>query len=334
MDSDTEFWVKPEDIPERFAHLFREPVTMANLDLVKRAGGYSVDNGNNGDLDERVHELNAYKSAGGRTVIDVTPEEMGRNNHVHKLPEASKLSGVNIVVATGHYIGPTHSPRIKRQTAEQVAKDLIKEITEGILDTGFKAGVIKTAIAPNQFTTADKKVMKAAAIAQKETGVPITTHVWGDRPGKWPGFKVIEMLQKNDVDPSKFYMSHIEWTEGQEKNWGVAVRAAASGIYLSIDNFGKEFPYGSLDNSFDDYGYIGAPTDLDRIRLIKKLIEEGYEGQIVVGHDAAYKVQKLAYGGPGLCHILNNVPTLFKHSGLSQRYFKKITVDNPRKLFS
>jgi phosphotriesterase-related protein len=333
MDSDTEFWVKPEDIPKRFVHLFHEAVSMSNLDLVKRAGGYSVDNGNNGDLDERVQELKAYKAVGGLTVIDVTPEGMGRNNHVHKLPKASKLSGVNIVAATGHYVAASHPPRIKKQTAEQVAQDMIKEITEGILETGFKAGVIKTAVTPNRFTDADKKIMKAAAIAQKETGVPITTHLWGDLPGKWPGFQVIEMLQKNDVDLNKFYMSHIEWTESQQENWGVPVRAAAAGVYLSIDNFGKEFPYGSLDNSFDDYGYIGAPTDLDRLRLIKKLIEEGYEDKIVVGHDSAYKVQKLAYGGPGLRHFLNNVPTLFKHTGIDQRYVKKITIDNPRRLF-
>jgi len=333
MDSDTEFWVKPENIPKRFVHLYRDPVTVSNLDLVKRAAAYSIDNGNNGDIAEREVELNAYRDAGGMTVIDVTPEGLGRNNHVHKLPQVSKATRVNIVAATGHYVAASLPPRIKNQTAEQVAQDLIKEITEGILDTGFKAGVIKTAITPNEFTSADKKVMEAAIIAQKETGVPMTTHMWGDHPGKWPGFKIIEMLQKKDIDLGKFYISHIEWTESQEENWGAAVRAAKAGAYLSIDNFGKEFPYGSMDNTFSDYGYIGAPTDLDRLRLIKKLIDEGYEDKIVVGHDSAYKVQKLAYGGPGLCHILNNIPMLFDHFGISQKYFQKIVVDNPRRLF-
>ncbi len=334
MDSDTEFWVKLEDVPEKFQSVYRGPVMMSNLDLVKRAAGYSIDNGNNGDLDERIQELSAYKAAGGITVIDVTPEGLGRNNHLNKLPQASRASGVNIVAATGQYVPAAHAPRIKNQTAEQISQDLIKEITEGILNSGFKAGVIKTAVGPNHFGEADEKMIKAAALAQKETRVPITTHTWGDLPGKWPGFKIIEMLRKNDADPNKFYMSHIEWTESQERDWGAAVKAAAAGVYLSIDNFGKEFPYGSLDNTFDDYGYIGAPTDLDRLRLIKKLISEGYEDKIVVGHDSAYKVQKLAYGGPGLCHILNNVPTLFRHVGIDERYFEKIVEDNPRKLFS
>jgi phosphotriesterase-related protein len=333
MDSDTEFWVKPEQIPKNLTHLYHAPVTVANLDLVKRAAAYSVDNGDNGSISERLAELEAYKAVGGITVIDVTPEGLGRNNHVHKLPQVSKDSGVNIVAAAGHYVAASHPPRIKNQTAEQVAQDLIKEITEGILDTGIKAGVIKTAVTPNEFTDADKKVIKAAAIAHRETGVPITTHIWGDLPGKWPGMDVIDLLRKNDADLDKFYISHIEWTENQEKGWGVAIRAAKEGVYLSIDNFGKEFPYGSMDNTFDDYGYIGAPTDLDRVRLIKKLIDEGYEDRIVVGHDSAYKVQKLAYGGPGLCHILNNVPTIFKHLGIDQRYFEYIVVDNPRKLF-
>ena len=92
-------------------------------------------------------------------------------------------------------------------------------------------------------------------------------------------------------------------------------------------------PYGSLDNTWDDFGYMGCPTDVDRVKLIKRLIEEGYEDKIVVGHDSAYKIQKLAYGGPGLGHILNNVPTLFKRLEVDQKYFNKIMVDNPQKLF-
>ena len=133
---------------------------------------------------------------------------------------------------------------------------MIKEI-KGILDTGFKAGVIETAVTPNRFTDADKKIMRAAATAQKETGVPITTHLWGDLPGK-SNFQVIEMLQKNDVDLNKFYIDHIEWTESQEENWGFPVKAAAAGVYLSIDNFGKEFPYGSW-TTVSTNGCIGAP---------------------------------------------------------------------------
>ncbi len=243
-------------------------------------------------------------------------------------------SRINIVAAAGHYVAASHPPRIKKQTAEQVAQDLIKEITEGILDTGFKAGVIKTAITPNRFTDADKKVLKAAMIAQKETGVPITTHMWGDLPGKWPGFKVIEMLQKYDVDPNKFYISHIEWTESQEKNWGVAIKSAAAGVYLSIDNFGKEFPTGTLDNSFDDYGYIGAPTDTRPDEVDQKTHRGRIRRQDRGGARQRVQDAKVSLWGPGLGHILNNVPTLFKHLGINQRYFKKITVDNPRKLFS
>lgn len=334
MDSDTEVWLKPETVPKKFAHLFYEPVTIANIDFVKRAARYCVDNGNNNNFSERVQEINAFKAAGGRTVIDVTPDAYGRSNHIHKLPKLSKVTGINIVAATGQFIAATHPPRIKKQTAEEVAQDFIKEITEGINETGIKAGVIKTGLSPNSFTGADKKVLKAAAIAHKKTGVPITTHMWGDRPGKWPGFKVIELLRQNDVDLNKFYISHIEWTENLEKNWGVPVRAAAAGVYLCIDNFGREFPYGSADNTFDDFGYLGCQTDLDRVRLIKRLVEEGYGDKIVAGHDQAYKVQKLAYGGPGLGHILNNVPILFKHMGIDQRFFRKMMVDNPRKLFS
>jgi phosphotriesterase-related protein len=334
MDSDTPIWLKSGNVPKRFVHLYYEPVSLANLDEVKRGARYCVDNGDDTNFAERVQELNAFKAAGGRTVVDMTLEAYGRNNHIHKFPQVSKISGINVVACTGQLTEATHPPRIRKQTAEQVAQDFIKEITEGIMETGIKAGVIKTGTSPNRFTNAEKKIIKAAAIAHTETGVPITTHMWGDRPGKWPGFKVIEMLRRNDVDLNKFYISHIEWAENLEKNWGVPIRAAAAGAYVCIDNFGRDFPYGSADNTWEDYGYIGCQTDVDRVKLIKALVDEGYEDKIVVGHDQAYKVQKLAYGGPGLGHILNNVPILFKHLGINQRCFKKMMVDNPQKLFS
>ena len=52
----------------------------------------------------------------------------------------------------------------------------VREIAQGIGGTGIKAGVIKAGSGAGEITVYEEMILKAAARAQKETGVPIITH--------------------------------------------------------------------------------------------------------------------------------------------------------------
>ena len=324
---------KPENIEERYKNLFDEPLTLANMSLVARAGMYSPDNMILIEPYQRLQELNAFRAAGGKTVVDCTVEGLGRERHYHRYQMLSKKSKVNIIIATGYYVEPTHPANVKNQSAQQLAQGMINDITKGIYGTDIRSGLIKLAVSQNKFTDEEKKALIAGAITQKETRVPLTVHTWGDEPGKWNGFEVMDLLQKNDVDFGKVYMSHVDWTVAQEPNWGTAVKAAARGVYVSFDNFGNEWPYWSQDHSSETFNYIGAPTDLDRLRGIKRLIDEGYENQILMSHDLGQKLRLKAYGGHGLDHIQTNVRNLFNYLKIDPSLFTKFTVENPARLF-
>jgi phosphotriesterase-related protein len=324
---------KPANIEERYAKLWDEPLTIANMGLVARAGMYSPDNMILIEPYQRLQELNAFRAAGGKTVVDCTVDGLGREKHFRGLPMLSKRSGVNIIPATGYYVEATHPANVKHQAAEELAEGMVNDITNSIHGSNMKAGVIKLAVSENKFTDQEKKALKAGSIAQKKTNVPLTVHTWGDEPGKWNGFEVIDLLKKYDVDFKKVYMSHVDWTVSQEENWGTAVKAAATGVYISFDNFGNEWPYWSQDHSSERFNYISAPTDLDRLRGIKRLIDAGYENQVLMSHDLGQKLRLKAYGGHGLDHIQTNVFNLFKYLKMDQSLFQKITVENPARLF-
>jgi Phosphotriesterase family len=57
------------------------------------------------------------------------------------------------------------------------------------------------------------------------------------------------------------------------------VEFAKLGAYCEWDLFGVETSHYSLDSGFD------MPSDAQRIRSIKWLIDEGFEDRIVIGHD-------------------------------------------------
>ena len=57
------------------------------------------------------------------------------------------------------------------------------------------------------------------------------------------------------------------------------------GSYLEFDFFGTEVSYYQHDES------IPLPSDIQRIQLIKILVEEGYGDKVVVAHDVHRKMQ-------------------------------------------
>lgn len=61
-------------------------------------------------------------------------------------------------------------------TVEQTAEVFIREIEQGIEETGIKAGAIKAAFQSASVLPAELKGFKAAARGSKATGVPIETH--------------------------------------------------------------------------------------------------------------------------------------------------------------
>lgn len=333
---EADFWAEnPDNIEPRYRSLIDEPVSLANMSLVARAGSFSRDNQIIVEPFHALKELRAFKAAGGGTVVDCTVDGIGRDRHYFRLPELSRLSGVNIIAPTGYYVEMSHPEKVKHQSVEEIAQGFVSDIREGMHGSKIKAGLIgEVGVSPGEFTEQEKKVVRAAVRAQEETKVPLTIHTWGDLPGKWMGFEVLDLLEKIGANLDKIYMSHIDWTIAQEKDWGCAIKAAKRGVYLGLDNFGNEWPYWSQDHSSERFGYIGAPSDLDRLTCIKRLVEEGFEDRIVVGHDLGQKLRMKTYGGHGLDHILTNVKQLFTFEKISPAILKKVTEDNPKDLFS
>ena len=115
-------------------------------------------------------EVSAFADLGGATIFDLTVPDNGRDPQ--RLRSLSERTGVNIVMGCGWYRGNYYLPeeRIDQRPVEDLAEELIREITEGVVDTGIKPGVIgeigseKTWVSP-----AEERVLRAVARA---TGPP------------------------------------------------------------------------------------------------------------------------------------------------------------------
>lgn len=117
-----------------------------------------------------VEAAEKMKRHGIQTVVDPTPNDCGRNPAF--LRRVAEETGLNIICATGYYYEGEGAPpyfqfRRLLGTAEDDIYDMfMTELTEGIADTGIKAGVIKLASSKGRITEYEKMFFRAAARAQ------------------------------------------------------------------------------------------------------------------------------------------------------------------------
>ena len=75
------------------------------------------------------------------------------------------------------------------------------------------------------------------------------------------------------------------------------IRAKRQGVWIELDNFGKEFDIDPLDKE----AYAGGIfiTDRERVVLLRRLVESGYAGSLLLTNDICLKQMLHAYGGNG-----------------------------------
>jgi 5-phospho-D-xylono-1,4-lactonase len=135
--------------------------------------GFSPTEGSDPDLTlnseaAAAHELLLFKGAGGRAIVEMSPQDYSRNPQV--LKRLSETTGVHVIGVTG-YIKATSADRfVEDKSINDVADALIKDVTEGMNSTNVKAGLLKAGSSLNKITYNEEKIFRAAARAQRETG--------------------------------------------------------------------------------------------------------------------------------------------------------------------
>ena len=79
-------------------------------------------------------------------------------------------------MGAGWYIDQVHPEDMNSRTETYLSKQMIKELTVGINDTTVKAGIIGEIGCSWPLTDNERKVLRAAATAQSETGAPSLIH--------------------------------------------------------------------------------------------------------------------------------------------------------------
>src|SRR5262245_58763442 len=182
---------------------------------------------------ERMQELLAQ---GLRTLVDPCPIDLGRD--VELMAEVAQASGVHVVCATGLYKedeGAAAYFKFRQHWGDalgEMTELFVRELTDGVGDTGIRAGVIKVATGVGRITPYEETVLRAAGRAHRETGAPITTHTDQGTMGS----EQLDVLASEGVDPRAVVVGHSCGASDVHYHLSMLDRGAT----LGFDRFGLE----------------------------------------------------------------------------------------------
>ncbi|RKX77615.1 MAG: aryldialkylphosphatase [Spirochaetes bacterium] len=266
-----------------------------------------------------VRELNWAKENGVKTIVELSSIGMKRNPE--GLRRLAESTGLNIIMGCGYYIEEFLPGEVKNLSIEQIEAEIVNDIVNGSEKSGIRSGIIGEIGCSQSWTDFERKVMRAAIIAQKETGAAINVHPYRSPDA---GLQIIRFIEKHGGDPTRTIISHIDRTIFDIKS---VLELAKSGCNIEYDFFGIETTYYPFQN-------IDLPNDGIRLKHIRALLDGGYTGQVLISHDICTKTRQKTYGGHGYSHILRNVVPLMKNRGFSNEEIVTILETNPRRILT
>jgi len=288
------------------------PISIENLCWLAYNPTKCLDNLRMCNEDLVISEVLHFKKAGGGTIVDMTNNGLGRDPKA--LVRISKATGLNIIMGSGYYTGSTHPADLADKEDKAIAEEIIRDIKIGAGDTGIRSGMIGEIGCSYPLTEGERKIVSAAAQAQKQTGAPVNIH-----PGqnKNSPFDIIEVLRQSGGDIKHTVISHVANRLGRDIE--KVIELAETGSYIEYDTFGQT-------------GHPSSLKDWQRIECIKQLIDHGYLKQILLSQDIFLNMRLRRYGGCGYDHILTNILPLMKSQGITEDQIHTMFVENPARM--
>jgi phosphotriesterase-related protein len=272
---------------------------------------------------DAVQKLNDAAARGVGTIVDLTVLGLGR--HVPLVARVAEMVEVNIVVATGLY---TYSdvpmffkfrgPGLLMGGPDLLTEFFIRDLTEGIAETGVKAGMLKCATDKPGVTPGVERVLRAVARAHVHTGAPISTHT---DAATHRGLEQQSIFREEGVDLTRVVIGHC----GDSTDLDYLRAIMDAGSFIGMDRFGLD---------------LLLPFE-ERVATVAELCAQGYAEKMVLSHDAScfthnFDIDKKQELLPNwvFTHLHDDVLPALRERGVTDLQIDQMLVQNPRAILA
>lgn len=207
-------------------------------------------------------EVEKAKALGVTALVECSPVGVARRADMDKA--VSVTTDIPVLVPTGLYREPWIPPWAHEASQDEITEWMLKELNGEIEESGVQASWIKLSAGDDGLTEAETKILRAGAHAGKATNAIIGSHTIRGRVVR----NQLDILEAEGYTASRFIWIHTQ----ADLNFDLHLEMAGRGCWIEYDAIGN----------------ANAPSDETIIEYLKKLIDAGYEKQIMLSHDRGW----------------------------------------------
>jgi phosphotriesterase-related protein len=219
---------------------------------------------------------------------------------------------------------------VQAQSVEQIADGLVDQIENGIAGSDIRPGIIGEIGTTWPLHPNEEKVLRAAAIAHRHSGLAISVHV---HPPTRSGHGVLDILEEEGVDLSRVVLGHVDaaiahadigFSEAIEYHRSLAER----GAFIEYDLCGNSGYFTDGANSW------WLPSDRERCKALAELAGQGFVESLLISQDVGHKHYLTEFGGWGYAHVLTGFKRMLADFGFGDDAHDQVTRRNPARMLS
>lgn len=253
-------------------------------------------------------EVERARAAGVSALVECTPVGVGRR--VDLVGAVSQATNFPIAVATGIYREPWVPPWAHDAREDALSAWMLSELEEGIENTGIRAAFIKLSAGDDGITEVEKKILRAAISAARETGATIGSHTIRGCVVR----EQLDIIEQYGYTASRFIWIHAS----AEPDFALNVEIAKRGAWIEYDWIG------------------GSQPDAFFIERIRRLLDAGYGNQLLLSQDRGWFDPSKPNGGAPkpFTYLTQTFLPALHAAGVDDVTICMLTHDNPFRAFA
>lgn len=262
-------------------------------------------------IDACYPHLRAIRERGVLTLVEPTPLHIGRD--LEALRILSERADIHIIGATGIY-GAADQRFIPRyaleEPAEKLAERYLAEIENGVGPNHVKPGIIKTGVNKSApLPDIERKLVRAAALAGKQSGLPVYAHTGPAAPAR----EELAIIREVGLPEDRFVWVHAQ----NEADHANHIELAKEGVWVSLDG-------------------ISPKSAARHLEAVKALADAGQLHRVLISQDAGWyrPGPEGASKYRGYTFLIDEFVPMLREAGFFAKEIDQLLIANPAQVLS
>ncbi|MCB0005855.1 MAG: esterase [Anaerolineales bacterium] len=250
-------------------------------------------------------EIERARAAGVTAIVECSPVGVGRRADIDRA--VSEATGMPIVVPTGIYREPWIPDWAQAASEAEIVDWMLAELEDEIEASGVRAAWIKLSAGDDGLTPCERKILRAAAQAGRQTNAIIGSHTIRGRVVR----EQLDIIESAGYTAERFIWIHTQ----AEPDFALHLEIGRRGAWLEYDAIGNQ----------------AFVTDETYIQHIQQLLAAGFEKQLLLSHDRGWYDPAQPGGGvpQPYTYLSNQFLPKLRAAGVAAETISQLTHVNP-----